>query len=168
MTEEQVSRSVGWLCPACGAGMYPAKLLKGYDKTGPEADRPTCALHGPQGHFRHIATDRERGLMALVCNGGWVAGSDRYWYRGVVQYGDGPLGADPPLSYIVQTGETAAQAYVWEGNEQLRDDPEAVAYWVERRPMDCWERVPDEPPNPDAPAESSEASGRGQSDSPET
>lgn len=45
-------------CPACGAAMYPARLLKGYDKTGPDAERPTCALHGPQGRFRHIATDR--------------------------------------------------------------------------------------------------------------
>lgn len=45
-------------CPACGAMMYPARLLKGYDKTGKDADRLTCALHGPLGQFRHIATDR--------------------------------------------------------------------------------------------------------------
>lgn len=31
-------------CPACGS-------------TG----RMTCALHGPNGRFRHIATDREEG-----------------------------------------------------------------------------------------------------------
>lgn len=47
-----------WICPACGAVMYPAKLLKGYDKTGEDADRPTCAFHGPRGPFRHIAGDR--------------------------------------------------------------------------------------------------------------
>lgn len=48
------------LCPACGAMMYPARLLKGYDKSGRDAERPTCALHGPHGPFRHIATDRTK------------------------------------------------------------------------------------------------------------
>jgi hypothetical protein len=38
--------------------MYAARLLKGYDKTGKDAQRPTCALHGPLGPFQHIATDR--------------------------------------------------------------------------------------------------------------
>jgi hypothetical protein len=54
------------MCPACGSLMYPAKLLKGYDKTGPDADRPTCALHGPQGTFRHIATDRKADYQPSV------------------------------------------------------------------------------------------------------
>jgi len=49
----------GWLCPACGSMMYEARLLKGYPKTGPESKRRTCALHGPSGQFRHIATDRK-------------------------------------------------------------------------------------------------------------
>ena len=58
MTQSEQSNT--WLCPACGAMMYPARLLKGYDKTGDDAERPTCALHGPLGWFRHIATDRKR------------------------------------------------------------------------------------------------------------
>jgi len=56
-----MSQSETWICPACGSAMYPARLLKGYDKIGDEADRPTCALHGPRGPFQHIATDRESG-----------------------------------------------------------------------------------------------------------
>lgn len=51
-------------CPACGSLMYPARLLKGYDKTGEAGDRPTCALHGPLGSFRHIATDRVQGTCS--------------------------------------------------------------------------------------------------------
>jgi hypothetical protein len=46
-------------CPACGSMMYPARLLKGYDGTVCDLARMTCALHGPLGRFRHIATDRE-------------------------------------------------------------------------------------------------------------
>ena len=49
----------GLLCPACGAPMYVARLLKGYPKDGPGGDRLTCPLHGPHGRFRHIATDRK-------------------------------------------------------------------------------------------------------------
>lgn len=45
-------------CPACGAMMYRARLLKGYDATDYDPERLTCALHGPLGPFRHIATDR--------------------------------------------------------------------------------------------------------------
>jgi hypothetical protein len=45
------------LCPACRAMMYPQRALKGYPKDGPDAERRTCALHGPLGNFRHIATD---------------------------------------------------------------------------------------------------------------
>lgn len=54
-----LGRSAMWLCPACGAMMYSARLLKGYDKTGKDANRPTCALHGPRGPFHHIGTDRQ-------------------------------------------------------------------------------------------------------------
>jgi len=46
------------MCPACGAFMYPAWMLKGYPKTGEGSGRPTCALHGPLGQFHHIASDR--------------------------------------------------------------------------------------------------------------
>lgn len=52
---------VGWLCPACGSVMFHARALKGYPKTGPDAERRTCALHGPLGEFHHIATDRKTG-----------------------------------------------------------------------------------------------------------
>jgi hypothetical protein len=45
--------------------MYPARLLKGYPKDGPESERPTCALHGPRGRFRHIASDRKDEPMAV-------------------------------------------------------------------------------------------------------
>ena len=47
------------LCPSCGAAMYLAKLLKGYPKTGPESERMTCALHGPNGSLRHLGSDRK-------------------------------------------------------------------------------------------------------------
>ena len=52
------------LCPACRSMMYPARLLKGYPKQGPESERLTCALHGPLGQFRHIASDRVEGSPA--------------------------------------------------------------------------------------------------------
>jgi hypothetical protein len=58
-SKPEQSESVGWLCPACGAGMHPARLLKGYDQTDYDPDRRTCALHGPLGRFRHIASDRK-------------------------------------------------------------------------------------------------------------
>lgn len=61
-----------------------------------------------------------------------------YWYRGVVQYNGGP-----PEGYVAGTRETATPIFVWIGYEALRDDPEADCHWIERRPMDCWERVPD-------------------------
>jgi len=54
-----MSKQQPLLCPACGGGMYPARLLKGYPKRGPSSARMTCALHGPQGQFRHIARDRK-------------------------------------------------------------------------------------------------------------
>lgn len=47
------------LCPACRSGMFPARLLKGYPKTGKGSQRMTCALHGPRGRFRHLGTDRK-------------------------------------------------------------------------------------------------------------
>lgn len=46
------------ICPACKAPMLPARLLKGYPKTGKGSGRRTCPLHGPRGRFRHIAPDR--------------------------------------------------------------------------------------------------------------
>lgn len=61
---------------------------------------------------------------------------ERYWYRGVVQYDGGP-----PEGYYATTSETAALEYVWAGYEEMRDGTEADAYWVERRPVDCWERI---------------------------
>lgn len=45
-------------CAACGALMYPARLLKGYADTD-EPERMTCALHGPRGPYRHLGADRE-------------------------------------------------------------------------------------------------------------
>ena len=57
MTELRTKR-VRKTCPACGAMMYEARLLKGYPKTGPGSERLTCALHGPRGQFRHIEGDR--------------------------------------------------------------------------------------------------------------
>ncbi len=64
-----------------------------------------------------------------------------YWYRGAVQYNGGP-----PEGFVWHTGETAAIEFVWAGSENFRDDPESDCHWVERRPMDCWERVPDQAP----------------------
>lgn len=57
---------MGLLCPACGAMMYRARLLKGYDATDYDPERLTCALHGPLGRFRHIATDRPPTEQNLV------------------------------------------------------------------------------------------------------
>ena len=47
------------VCPACGSLLYEARMLKGYPKTGRGSKRLTCALHGPRGEFRHLASDRK-------------------------------------------------------------------------------------------------------------
>ena len=46
------------LCPSCRSMMFEARLLKGYPKSGPGSKRLTCALHGPNGQFRHLGSDR--------------------------------------------------------------------------------------------------------------
>jgi hypothetical protein len=62
--------------------------------------------------------------------------TDRYWYRGAIKF------KDDYGEYVSYGRETAVRDYVWYadfGND--RYVPEAVDWWVERRPMDCWERV---------------------------
>lgn len=43
-------------CYSCGAMMYEARLLK--NGQGLDPNRLTCALHGPNGQFRHLGSDR--------------------------------------------------------------------------------------------------------------
>jgi hypothetical protein len=54
---EPTERSLRY-CPSCRGLMLPARLLVGYEKSGSEAERSTCPLHGPLGPFQHIGGDR--------------------------------------------------------------------------------------------------------------
>ena len=93
-------------------------------------DRHLSARHAI-GRVAPLALDRRILFVALGL-------MSAHWYRGVVQYDGGS-----PSGFVVHTPKTAALEFVWIGSEHMRDDLDADGYWVERCPVDCWERVDD-------------------------
>jgi len=114
----------------------------------PEADgfwierRPTDCwerLPDAEPEARGAEADKSAGRLR-VNDAGACYGPGAFWYHGVAQYEGGP-----PRGYLASTRETAAVKHVWSGYEHLRDDAEADRRWIERRPMDCWQRLPNAP-----------------------